>query len=166
MKRIPKHQKLTHKELCDKASTWAISHGHPVVFNELVCSSDESADVLGFNGSTSILIEVKSSRSDFLKDNKKWFRRFDTKTLGNYKYYYCVEGIIKPEEIPTDWGLIYDYPAARKSRIKVRAQKVEANEYWERAYMYSALRRIFEQPGIRDTVKYFAKTPEEVIDVV
>lgn len=163
LKKIASHQKYSHKELCNRASQWAINNGNPVVFNELVCMAGEQADVLAFNGDSSTLIEVKTSRSDFLKDNQKWFRKLDTKTLGNYKYYFCVTDVIRPEELPVDWGLIYFDVETGKSRIKIRAKKVEACETWERAYMYSALRRVFAQPALRDTVKYFAK-PEAGLD--
>lgn len=152
----PAHQKLSHKALCDKASTWAKNNGNPVVFNELVCACHENADVLAFNASDSTMIEVKYSRSDFLKDKTKWFRKLRAETCGNYKYYYCVEGVIRPEEIPDYWGLIYYYPKSRKSRIKLKAKKVPANKDWERAYLYSALRRVFEMNEIVSQVKYFA----------
>lgn len=66
----------------------------------------ERCDALLFCSGSSYMIETKISRSDFLADFKKPHRQ-EGGMIGNYRYYACPEGLIKPEEIPEKWGLIY-----------------------------------------------------------
>ncbi len=42
-------------------------------------------------------------RSDFFNDKNKLHNH----PLGNYKLYACPTGLIKPDEIPEKWGLLY-----------------------------------------------------------
>lgn len=57
--------------------------------------------------------EIKISRSDFFNDNKKVKKHLilegkdEEKQRPNYFYYAVPEGLVKPEEIPDDYGLIY-----------------------------------------------------------
>lgn len=76
---------------------------------ELVTGTAELPDIWGFNGWDSVLVEVKTSHSDFLADQKKWVRKEERKKyqLGNYRYYLCPDGIIKESELPDGWGLLY-----------------------------------------------------------
>lgn len=67
------------------------------------------------------IIEVKTSHSDFLADQKKWVRtkaaEAADKQMGNFRYYLCPEGIIKEEELPENWGLlVWDGKKIRKVR--------------------------------------------------
>lgn len=66
----------------------------------------ERVDALLFCSGYSYLIETKISRSDFLADAKKPFRQDATQGVGDYRYYACPEGLIKPDELPEKWGLI------------------------------------------------------------
>ena len=66
----------------------------------------ECPDVFGFGGSYSHLFEIKLSHSDFKKDQKKWARQ-DDNGIGEYRTYVCPVGIIKEEELPPMWGLLY-----------------------------------------------------------
>lgn len=67
----------------------------------------ERVDALLFCSDSSYLIETKVSRSDFLADAKKPFRKDPSQGIGDYRYYACPEGLIKPDELPEKWGLIY-----------------------------------------------------------
>lgn len=68
--------------------------------------SPERVDAILFNSRASFVIETKISRSDFKADAKKIFR-VDGKGVGTYRYYACPEGLIKPDELPAKWGLIW-----------------------------------------------------------
>lgn len=67
----------------------------------------ENVDGCAFNSDGMFLVEAKVSRADFLADAKKPFRRDPATGVGKYRYYACPEGLIKPEELPPRWGLIY-----------------------------------------------------------
>lgn len=110
-----------HYELCclgakflksrKNAEPWEIPNKYVAV--ELVTLTAENPDVWATNGYHTTLVEVKTSHSDFLADQKKWSRskaaELSDKQLGNYRYYLCPEGIIDESEIPDKWGLlVYD----------------------------------------------------------
>ncbi len=97
----------THDQLCDIAVDYLKKRGYYVVAKEVNCGCGEIPDAIGFNYSRSALIECKTSRSDFLADRKKLCRTGKRTGLGNYRFYLCEEGLIKKEELPYGWGLIY-----------------------------------------------------------
>ena len=67
----------------------------------------EQPDVFAINSyGRSVVIEVKVSRSDFLNDKNKKFRKMDI-GMGDYRIYCCMPGVVKDlNEIPEGWGLI------------------------------------------------------------
>lgn len=69
--------------------------------------SKERVDAILFNSMHSFVIEAKVSRSDFLSDAKKPFRQDPSTGLGKFRYYACPNGLIKQDEVPEKWGLIY-----------------------------------------------------------
>ncbi len=110
-------EKTQHQTLCAIAVKWlkrAPSAGGPgcaVAVSECKTGwSGEIPDAIGFrytgsqalDGST--LIEVKTSRSDFLADAKKPHRQ--TGGIGVWRYYMCPTGLIAPQELPIGWGLL------------------------------------------------------------
>jgi len=64
------------------------------------------ADVMGFRADASILIECKTSRSDFLADKNKPERRGEIEGYGNYRLYLAPKGILKLTDLPVGWGLL------------------------------------------------------------
>ena len=154
--------KLTHKKLCDIGARWLKNRADrkcPVVFVELVAMGIEIPDVIGFNGDCSVLIEAKTSRTDFKKDAEKFTRKNPQYGVGNYRFYICKEGLIKSTEIPYKWGLLY---VMKGNKVKVvkspfkgnfgRGKRFKVNEQQERNIMYSALRRVFAKEKYK---KYF-----------
>ena len=110
-----------HYELCclgakflksrKNAEPWETPNKYVAV--ELVTLTAENPDIWATNGYHTTLVEVKTSHSDFLADQKKWSRskaaELSDKQLGNYRYYLCPEGVIDESEIPDKWGLlVYD----------------------------------------------------------
>lgn len=164
---------MTHSELVEIAYRWILKNGGVgVAFKELNTVAAETPDVIGFDSWQSVVIEVKVSRSDFLCDKHKPHRA-EGKGMGNWRFYCCPKGLIKKEELPKGWGLIY-VDDKKKARIEYdcRYKKVKQEcttewmlkenpegFYWirthdfdnrfpadlgaERAIMYSALRRLF-----------------------
>ncbi|MNC39691.1 hypothetical protein D3C75_883610 [compost metagenome] len=142
---------ITHDELCLRAERFLKSNGFGVVFHDkfrAITGSGEQPDCLGFRSGVSCLIECKTSRSDFLADRKKRFRKDPTLGMGDWRFMMTPRGLIKPEELPKDWGLL---ETDGKRVYKIVGWP--ANTYWfdkpfysnkqaEVDYMYSALRRM------------------------
>jgi hypothetical protein len=95
-----------HIRLTDLGAKWLKRNGFSVVATELTCfGSREQPDVIGFRSSCSAIIEVKVSRADFFADQKKPER--GSGGLGIYRFYLCPEGLIRQDELPPRWGLLY-----------------------------------------------------------
>lgn len=107
---------MNHADLCALAVRWlkrANSAGGPgchVAVSECRSGwSGEVPDAIGFRAAGgmddgSIVVECKTSRSDFLADRKKTHRAMGG--LGNWRYFMAPEGIISPDELPAGWGLL------------------------------------------------------------
>jgi len=139
---------ISHHELVDRAFLYLHTIGCSVRFRERVSSVSENPDAMGFGGSNfSVLIECKSSRADFIKDMKKWFRRRPEDGMGYKRYFMVPVGMLKTSEIPKGWGLLEVYEKTphmnRRVRIAVDAESFhERNREAEIKYLVSAIRRI------------------------
>lgn len=106
---------LTHEQCAYIAATWLSNrtamcdYRCKVILVEMVGYQSflidaELPDVLGvWSNSLTINIECKVSRSDFLADKNKKHNH----PIGNYKFYACPYGMIKEEEVPDGYGLLY-----------------------------------------------------------
>lgn len=111
---MKEQHKLTHKQLVEIGYRWLLKNGHVgVCFKELKSMDGEIPDVIAFSHLESLLIECKISRLDFLQDKKKLHRQ---KGMGNWRFYMCPTGMIKKEELPAKWGLIY---VSEKGKAKI-----------------------------------------------
>lgn len=96
-----------HSQFCHHCETY------DYVVVELVVYGAENTDVWGYccGDSSSAVIEVKTSHSDFLADKKKFWRSQKAEDMemqaGMRRWYLCPEGVIKPEELPEGWGLLW-----------------------------------------------------------
>lgn len=109
----------THAELTEIAVRWlrrpnsGRGHGCQVALSE--CWSGwgggERPDAIGWRTSGhqdgTVLVEVKATRPDFLCDGKKPHRQKPETGVGRWRYFLCPEGLIKPEEVPESWGLLW-----------------------------------------------------------
>lgn len=147
-----------HDSLSSLGAKWLKRQGFPVVATELVSiGCREQADVIGFRSNCSVVIESKVSRSDFFADLKKQHRL--TGGLGLYRFYLCPPDMIRPDELPERWGLLY--AAGKKVVEVVRPQgniwpgNETAMETWdrfkhkpdlaaERSILFSISRRLVE----------------------
>lgn len=137
-----------HHELCLLAGKWLRNNQYklPYVAVELVVDNAELPDAFGWNYWTTVLIEVKVSRPDFLADKKKPFRIMPDDGLGEFRYYCCPKGLIKTEELPEKWGLLYE-DKGKLSLIK-EAERQIANYRAEKTIYTSILRREGIKPQI------------------
>lgn len=145
------YDEITHSQVVEIAYKWLIKRVG-FAFRELRSLSGECPDVIGFRHTESILIECKVSRSDFLSDKNKPFRKIPDKGMGNYRLYCCPEGMIKKEELPEHWGLIYIIEGKPKLVVNcfnskggnrfMDDNKFQINQEEERKVLYTALRRL------------------------
>lgn len=77
------------------------------VFSEMVTSAGTSPDAIGWFLGQSRLVEVKTSRSDFFAERKKLSSVLPDYAMGRKRWYLVPEGLLKPEELPPEWGLLY-----------------------------------------------------------
>ncbi len=148
---------MTHDELVERAVKWLKSTGRcGVAVPELVTYCDESPDAIGWRseGQICVLIECKASRSDFLSDKKKFFRKHPEEGVGNKRYFMTPPGLIDPKELPENWGLL---EVNSKQVRKVRESGdhcIGWENYKSMRMMYSLLRRTAKRG---DLVKCLAK---------
>lgn len=141
------------KKLCGTCRTQ-----YHYVAVEICTYGTENPDVWGYDGYSTVIIEVKTSRADFLADRKKYWRTTDPEfQAGNDRLFLCPEGIIKEEDLPQGWGLLYwngkdVYPVKEPTRNL-------ATGHADMRILYSILRRenfkkgIFNYRGQNTTIK-------------
>ena len=142
---------MTHSDLVDIAYKWVLKNAHcGVAAKEIRCITMEQPDVIGFGSNGhSVMIEVKVSRADFLRDAKKLFRKHQWMGVGSYRAYCCPTGLIKVEELPDRWGLLYVNEKGKVKELKsvvppntaLFLNPMDKNNAAERDIMYSILRR-------------------------
>lgn len=161
---------MTHKELVCIAYNWVLARcSCGVAFKELhsLACNGEYPDVIGFgSGGHSVLVEVKISRADFLADRKKFFRQYPEQGMGTQRFYCCPTGLIKPDELPEGWGLVYVNEKGRAKTVFTPykgniGERIGFNKNIraEHGMMYSALRRIFKR-GLLDVIYEPLDQPE------
>ncbi len=183
----PKKEQSMHSKLVDVAYRWVLKNASCGVafkeFNSGACNG-EYPDVIGFgSGGHSILIEVKTSRSDFLSDRKKSFRINPELGMGKWRFYCCPTDLVKQSELPTNWGLIYvdnknkvrcvynpmkdfgDWVPPQRDGNKygyyTKDCSFKKNDTAEHGLMYSALRRLFLRGRIDEIYEQLAVKREE-----
>ena len=143
---------LSHRNLCFRAAKYLKNRCQYVV-----CELErigESPDVFGFGSTSSThLIEVKISRSDFLNDKKKYYRKYPEMGIGKFRSYLCMEGLIKDEDLPENWGLLWIDSKGKISEI-VKARIQESDHIEELKLITSILRREGIKPQIFSYKKY------------
>lgn len=155
---------MTHDELCERALRWlsGTKRCNPVYSRCASCS--EIPDAIGWSSAGSIVIECKTSVSDFYADKKKrkayihpdfrfrtfdrvWpeqkdnFREVELPLMGDYRFYLCEPGILTPEMIAKhapDHGLVFK--DGRKMRVILSAPlRTNVNKDAEIRYLRFAI---------------------------
>lgn len=139
---------MTHSQIVDKAAKWLKNHkgnihtpNCPLVVKELdtLNHSGEIPDVIGWCYCLSVLIEVKTSYSDFLHDKNKRHKKYSI-GMGQQRYFCCPFGMIKTEELPDKWGLLTINQSGKIELVK-GAEMQEADLNCERTMLLSIIRR-------------------------
>lgn len=147
--------------MCVIAGKFLKNNGFTVSFDDrfkAATASGEQPDAIGFRNGVSCLVEVKVSRSDFLSDKNKRFRKDPSLGAGDWRFYMSPPEIIKQKDLPDGWGLLW----VDKGRVK-KVFGWPSNAQWgickpfignkevELSIMYSALRRV-QVAGFLDVV--------------
>lgn len=152
---------MTHHELCLLAAEWLHnSRGKNLtqptckwVAVELVCVGGACRpDVFGWGdgigcGFAGVQIEVKMSRGDFLKDRRKTQASMPQYDLGFLKYYCCPEGIIHPDDLSPETGLLYE-SGGSITVVKEASGRRDKSPSYEVPFIASVMRRIEVKPQI------------------
>lgn len=142
---------MTHAQLVARALHWV-----RVTMKFKLAAAEppgtlECPDVIGFRhmGFTSMVVECKVSRRDFLKDLKKRNRHleFSHIGMGTFRYYFAPSTrIIYPDDVPPRWGLA----VLRGNRVRVlkKAKRFDAQSIEsERTILYVMAQRATEGWG-------------------
>ena len=143
---------------CNKPELCRHCKAYKYIAVELNVTAVEHPDVWGYDGYSTVVIEVKTSHSDFLADKKKYWRNCEPEyQAGNARWYLCPEGIIKPEELPEGWGLLY-WDGKRINPIVGPTERLQGS-HGDMRIMYSILFRekfpckIYDYRGTRSTIQ-------------
>ncbi len=139
---------LSHQKLVRIGAKWLFQK-HPIVVTELATVGEE-ADVIGWSGGTSTVIEAKFSRSDFRADRDKVHRAHSQLGVGDYRYYIAPRGMIKVDELPDRWGLLEVCDKGRVWKTEIARHFTESNKRHEIEMLMSVVRRIgqHQPPGV------------------
>jgi hypothetical protein len=138
---------LTHASLVALGVRW-LSRQSSTVFYEFAAVVKESPDIIGWSNGLSTLIECKATRADFLRDSKKTTRKNPTIAMGQRRYYLCPPEVIRLEDVPKQWGLLW----AEKGHIIVKKQargNPDRSLIAELRFLNSMLRRAQIRIGTR-----------------
>jgi hypothetical protein len=95
---------MTHRDLVKVAARWLrLNCRCNIVATEVVTSAGETPDAIGWSqgGNLSVMVEVKMTRPDFMRDAAKGDDR-----AGLYKFYLTPPGLIPRVSLPAGWGLL------------------------------------------------------------
>jgi hypothetical protein len=152
-------KQISHKELCRIAAIWLQNYwGCNVVARELGTSAGEIPDAFGVKHGICYLIECNATRSDFLADGKKIFRIDPALGIGSYRYFICPAGLIQPEEVPENWGLLWKHDF--QTRVVKEPECQESNAISEKILLTSIIRRL----EISSCVFVSPETPPEKLE--
>jgi hypothetical protein len=140
----------THKQLVRRAGIWLRnSIGCKVVMEELTSytANGEIPDAIGWKNNQCIVIECKTSRSDFFADKKKIFRQFSDLGMGHWRFFLTPPNMISNNEIPQGWGLyeVHTNSTRYKGGIKFTNTSIapfSSNRDSEVQMLLSSIRRL------------------------
>lgn len=132
------------KKQCYHTEACGCCKKYKYVAVELCTWGSENVDVWGLgNFNESVVIEVKTSHSDFKADQKKFCRSKEAQIIGmqagRCRWYLCPEGVIDKKELPDKWGLLYW--DGKKIYPVVAPKPFDNTQYGDMAILTSILRR-------------------------
>jgi hypothetical protein len=115
-------KKITHDELVFRAVKW-LRHSKRCRLVITESGANEKPDAIGFTGDGSILIECKTSVSDFYSDRKKRWRKKPELGMGGLRYYLTPPKLIRKKKLPEGWGLLECRP---KSILTIKPAAIQS----------------------------------------
>lgn len=144
-----------HDRLVELACRWLKSKGCGVVFSDrlrFVSTSPERPDAIGWRDNLSILVECKTSRSDFLRDFSKSFRTSEA-GMGDWRFLLAPKGVVDESELLEGWVLLEevngkvlcpsDHP--KGNCLWWKEKPFDGNKRAESAILLAALRKVDKQ---------------------
>jgi hypothetical protein len=150
---------MTHAQLVEKAVRWLRVYRCGVVLSEQACVSGEMPDAIGWKRAChSVLVECKITRADFLADRVKPFRQKPELGVGSERFYLTPPSLVKPEELPTGWGLL-EYHRGQIEMLQPSATNLRTPTgfRYEMNLLLASLRRVelrIEPRTITDFLKW------------
>ena len=145
-----------HYQLCLEGAKWLKKRKNheyletpwKYIAVELCVYGCENPDIWAFNGWSTIIVEVKTSRQDFFNDPKKWWNQPGHENCigGNYRYYLTPKGLLKPDDLPGGVGLL-EYDGKNIERVH-KAFRHDVSNHADRIILASILRREHFKEGI------------------
>jgi len=132
---------MTHAELVARAVKWLTNTVRcQVAASELYNASSEIPDAMGWKSWASWLVECKTSRADFFRDQHKLVRRSGL-GMGNFRYYMTPPRLVDPSEVPAGWGLLEVHPKIVRRVVDAEGQHHTEVALRERMALVSLLAR-------------------------
>ena len=130
-----------------------------MILTELASVQMETPDAIGWCPHA-VVVEVKVSRADLLRDAKKPWRQVPEIGLGTLRYYLSPPGIVEKEDLPENWGLLWasEWPNVE---LMVRAEPQLGNDGL--TLLLSAMRRLQWEPNGNVRVKTYKAVPTNKI---
>jgi hypothetical protein len=145
--------------MVERAVRWLRSYRCGVVLSEQACASGEMPDAIGWKqASHSVLVECKVTRTDFLADRDKPFRKKPEQGVGCERYYFTAPNLVKVEELPAGWGWL-EYRRGRIETMQPSARNLRTAQGfgYEMNLLLASLRRVevrIEPQSITDFLKW------------
>ncbi len=137
-----------HEALVKRAARWLESSKCRIVFVGGTMQTVEQPDVFAWDDAfTTVLVEVKASRADFLRDRGKAWRRTPELGMGVLRWFFAPPGVIQCDELPLDWGLAEPSRGVVCRRVQPTRQK--SNRHAEQRLL---LQLAVEQKRALDTL--------------
>lgn len=132
---------VTHREMVLATQTWLREMHHcSVVMAEKVSRAFERPDAIGWANGFSVLVECKTSRSDFLADASKPHRAYPESGMGRLRWYVTPTGLLSASELPPGWGLA-EYDGASFAVVQQPVPMSRWNTLAETQHLVSEVRR-------------------------
>ena len=152
---------MTHQQLIRLGEQWLRQRYRcGIVLSEQSCASGETPDLIAWKHTCrSVLIECKVSRSDFLADREKPWRRNPESGMGCERYYLVPHGLLSHDDLPRAWGLLECKGREISIALKParQSQRTEAGFLWEMNLLLASLRRVevrIEPQTVTDFLKW------------
>ena len=135
---------MTHADLVRRADRWlrTTMHCKVVLTERALMMGGEIPDAIGWTArGSSLVVECKTSRSDFCADRAKPHLRNPEQATGNFRYYFTLPGLLRATEMPEHFGLVE--VAAFEARVRTirKATWRASNQEHERRLLVSELNR-------------------------